>query len=604
MNGRAPWLHVLWASLRFESQLLVSSWVPWFVLIGFPVGALLLGAVRGDSPTTGSWFSALNVALILTVVPVVFAYQLASAGLSSSNTELERARGTDGFLVTSGRVAVAGTYGAILMFLVSITISGQLKLLTPAATVAPWAAILWLISMASAAIGSFAAGASTRLPVAGLPVALLLWVAWAWLATPLLGPAFLDPFLRVAGWDPVFETATIEALWPLLGYSGILMVLLGILSTVTAAALSRRIPLVAWLRSRPLQLAGVTVLIVAVVLGFSMRASHTRQQSLVSGTPLSNVLVVEWLPANRQLVATGSEGQVVITGPARPVTLGQESLPLVSWFVPPSAPYVPYIGKHGVAVPLARLQAGGEYEFDVVLPPGWSLHSCNGSGLPSTCVGTQAFTDWLIIARTGALLAMEEGLAVHSPNLALTHATYVENVTLLLEAMHTPAPEIVPVASLRPFWFSDHSVGSPTSFGEAVVRVRMAHYRAAQAGATFLLRQWGEAVEAGTAPAEQIPPWLLAIVDRAAFAFGVTPYDDTEPIRRTGVPSQSAVLHPFLPGPSDSENRGVFDEWWLATDALIGESELAATRLLLWLAESGGLTDPQISALPRNLLRE
>lgn len=471
--------------------------------------------------------------------------------------------------------------------------------MAPFSVLLPWLVLLWLVNLLCALAGSLAAAASMRLPLLGLPLALLLWVFWPWVASPLLGPAFPDPFLRVLRWDPVFADGPAEALWPVLVSGSATLVLLGLALLSVVPALIERRRASTLVRSRSLvAVVTASAAVLAALFMISERGRLSREAALVDGPTLAQATEVEWLPEHLQLVANGTSQTTSIEGPARPATVGADTSVAVGKNVPASAWYVPYVGRNGAAVPVARLQTGGPYDFELVLPPGWSGHGCAAFTSGQRCAGEDANSDWLLITRAGAVEAEEDNFAAHAPGVAAL-AVYRNTVTALLSAIAHHEAEFIPVNSARPFWFASASVAMITRFGEEAVRTRMAHYYAALTTAAAITRSWEEQGQTGDLHVDKPPLWLQAVIDRAAFALGITQLDPTEAGRRGGARVNAPPLHPFLPGASESGDRQEFDHWWVAIDELLQGDEARAKRLLLRLATFQSWETPDEADLAR-----
>ncbi|ADI14141.1 ABC transporter permease [Truepera radiovictrix] len=557
---RPHFFRTLWLGARLEWLRLRANPASWPLAGLLIAGGLIVGRLDAASFGLHSLFDTLQLAMFLTVVSAFWGWQATAAAVHPRAREVLAARAVDEWTLQGARVAVTGLYGGLITFLAFLALAvPRYYLLAPWWVGLRWLPVIVLAHTLAASLGGLAALLSVRRPGLGVPLTLGLWGAWVGLA-PVFGPLWPDLFLRVLRWNDVLQDAAIEPLrWPLLvSFALATLVTLTLGTSLLWGLERRRLAVTKPPAMRSAALLGVVLALGVGLLGLgSAWAARERALTLAAPRQGSAARSLFWNPARLTLSVEREANREKLRGPARPTAVAPRDF----------MTFAPYIGRHGVVLPIGRVEAG-RYDFTVYPSSGWELYGCsrvapNGEGV--RCAGADAEADWLLILPEGALETADRAMRALDPTLYEAKALYDASVRAALAKLERPVPEILPFGGSGSLWLGEKTLAGATVFGERALMRRQAVHEAAVTVAANLLgvRKPNEALYSAQSPLEpNVPLALVAVLDRLLLEGA-----DLEPAEAAVRGGEEVALadrrYPLYP--FDDGRRPEYNTWWLST---------------------------------------
>ncbi|MDQ3399277.1 MAG: hypothetical protein M3511_16235 [Deinococcota bacterium] len=519
---------------RLEWSRLKSNPATWLFGGVLVLGGLALGGFGQIAGWQNDILGALVLSLFLTIISAFWGWQATAAAIRPQAREIVAARSTDEWTLHLVRLCITGLYGGLvtmLFFLAATT--PRFYLLEPWWVALNWLPHVVLAHVLAASLGGLAALLFARLPGLGIPATFALWLGWWYLALSL-GPLWPDLTLRVLRWSNVLRDAAAESLyWPLLASFAAAILILLAFGMMTFSLTERRHLTVVPLQGRHLAWSLATTVVIAALLATAFPRYERETRLLAQGVPTNpKVDTVLWRPSDLSLTLQSSNKKEMLQGPARPNAVSNLDF----------TGFAPYLGRHGVVLPVSRVTGPGPYNFVIDYPSSWLLYGCSEVTLTQTgaaeCRGEAAERDWFILLPRGVTATELELAETLNPFYYRARLLIRATVEAALETVNPDSPEVEVLPFGGPFWLSERSLSQSTIFGDPQLVLRNAASHAALAIAMHLasvrqpnLALWG--VE-DQRPEPNLPLALVAAADRLVFELGQFELDPTEAARRRG----------------------------------------------------------------------
>lgn len=586
-----PFARSIRVSMRFEWYRLMHNWGSRL----FVVMVVALGAVAGirGNESLDPVFGPVELSMLLTVASALWCALATLANSHPAFREVLVARCADEWAFHLARVAATGLYGGLLSaaFFLAFNLF-HMPVLSLWPYLIKWLPHVALGHMLGAAIGGLAGLVFRRSQALAVLASVVLWVL-AQLLMAAVGPSSPDMLLRVLSWNSLYKDGAAEPVYMLLliglaAVTGLLVVLGMVLFLVTgrrelAPPAPKRVSRVIW---------GLAVGVLAVSWITCWLSWNGREGALWYRTSDAGqrTLTVAWDPRGLRIdLRQGAKTLRSLSGPVRPTAL--------NWT---AGMLNPYIGRHGVLLPVERLVGAGPYDLRVTQGVDWAVYGCSArEPLPGgdvVCRGDAAERDWLILLPRKAV---DEQLAMvaYSPR-AEAQSLFRGLTQAAFRQLERPVPDVLFLGDQDVRWLGAETLQGPGLFGAGTLgKRRMAVYEAALAVATYkagLRDPWPDMkwVSFG-GQASRTPMPLVATIDRLMFEFGQVYVNTAERDLRAGRSPNIVMLNDWALPRAD---RDIYNRWWTAVDDLIVNRHVAPAEIWAALSQldpsAGGLDWP------------